>query len=152
MRDIMRVTGSGNLTREVELRATKSGAQLAVLRVAFNTRRPDGQGGWADKANYLAVEVWGGQATNCAAYLTKGSRVFIDGELDYQEWDDRSSGQKRSALRVRAQTVTFESSGGAGKSPDDSSVAEPQPRARSEPSDSPEPPDDGTASADDLPF
>jgi len=40
VRDIMRVTGSGNLTREVELRATKSGAEVATLRVAFNTRRP----------------------------------------------------------------------------------------------------------------
>ena len=78
--------------------------------------------------------------------------MFIDGELDYQEWEDRSSGQKRSALRVRAQTVTFESSGAAGKSTDDIPVAEARPRATSEPSDAPEPPDDGTASADDLPF
>ena len=115
MKDIMRVTGSGNLTRDVELRSTKGGAQVANLRVAFNTRRPDGQGNWTDKANYVDVEVWGAQAENCARYLSKGSRVFIDGELDYQEWEDRTSGQKRSTLRVRAQTVTFE--GGASGSP-----------------------------------
>jgi len=148
VRDIMRVTGSGNLTREVELRATKSGAQLALLRVAFNTRRPDGQGGWADKANYLDVEVWGGQATNCAEYLTKGSRVFIDGELDYQEWEDRTSGQKRSVLRVRAQTVTFEGAartgGGVG--------APPPPRPTTDPPLVPEPAAEGAASEDDLPF
>jgi single-strand DNA-binding protein len=148
VRDIMRVTGSGNLTREVELRATKNGAELALLRVAFNTRRPDGQGGWADKPNYLDVEVWGGQAKNCADRLKKGSRVFIDGELDYQEWEDRSSGQKRSALRVRAQTVTFE--GGTA-----AAGAEPAPRAHRSPADPPpipEPAPEGTASADDLPF
>jgi single-strand DNA-binding protein len=114
MKDIMRVTGSGNLTRDVELRSTKSGAQVANLRVAFNTRRPDGQGGWTDKANYIDVEVWGAQAENCARYLSKGSRVFVDGELDYQEWEDRSSGQKRFTVRVRAQTVTFEG-GGSGR-------------------------------------
>ena len=148
MRDIMRVTGSGNLTREVELRATKSGAELALLRVAFNTRRSDGQGGWADKPNYIDVEVWGGQAKNCADRLTKGSRVFIDGELDYQEWEDRNSGQKRSALRVRAQTVTFEGGTAAAR-------AEPAPRAHRPPADAPpipEPAGEGTASADDLPF
>lgn len=117
MKDIMRVTGSGNLTRDVELRSTKSGAQVANLRVAFNTRRPDGQGGWTDKANYVDVEVWGAQAENCAKYLSKGSRVFVDGELDYQEWEDRSTGQKRSTIRVRAQTVTFEGGGSGGPGP-----------------------------------
>ena len=148
MRDIMRVTGSGNLTREVELRATKSGAEVALLRVAFNTRRPDGQGGWADKPNYLDVEVWGGQAKNCADWLKKGSRVFIDGELDYHEWEDRNSGQKRSALRVRAQTVTFE--GGTAVA-----GAESAPHARRPAADPPPVPEaaaEGTASADDLPF
>lgn len=145
MRDIMRVTGSGNLVREVELRTTTSGAQVATLRVAFNTRRPDGQGGWADKPNYLDVEVWGGQAVNCAEYLVKGSRVFIDGELAYQEWDDRASGQKRSTLRVRAQTVTFES-----PAPKTTARRE-SPAARVDPL-TPEPADEGTASAEDLPF
>jgi single-strand DNA-binding protein len=148
VRDIMRVTGSGNLTREVELRDTKSGAQLALLRIAYTTRRPDGEGGWADKANYLDVEVWGGQAANCAKCLSKGSRVFFDGELDYQEWEDRTTGQKRSALRVRAQTVTFE--GGAA-----AAGAQPAPQAHrpaADPPPVPEPAAEGTASADELPF
>jgi single-strand DNA-binding protein len=150
LRDIMRVTGSGNLTREVELRATKSGAQLALLRVAFNTRRPDGDGGWADKPNYVDVEVWGGQAENCARYLSRGSRVFIDGELDYQEWEERSTGQKRSALRIRAQTVTFE--GGAPSGDARRATAPPPPVTHSAP-DPPAPAQpEGSASADDLPF
>ncbi len=148
MRDIMRVTGSGNLTRDVELKPNKSGAQLALLRIAFNTRRPDGEGGWADKPNYVDVEVWGGQATNCAKYLSKGSRVFIDGELDYQDWDDRSTGQKRSTLRVRAQTVTFEGAATGGG-------AEGAPRASQPPADPPPlaaPDNEEAVSPDDLPF
>jgi single-strand DNA-binding protein len=143
MKDIMRVTGSGNLTRDVELRSTKSGAQVANLRVAFNTRRPDGQGGWTDKANYVDVEVWGAQAENCAGYLSKGSRIFVDGELDYQEWEDRTSGQKRSTLRVRAQTVTFEGGGSAGHG-----------RPAAPAGDEPPPPDapGGYDAGDDIPF
>jgi single-strand DNA-binding protein len=150
MRDIMRVTGSGNLAREVELRPTRSGAQLALLRVAFTTRRPDGDGGWVDKPNYVDVEVWGGQAENCARYLSKGSRVFIDGELDYQEWDERSTGQKRSALRVRAQTVTFE--GGTPSGEERRPDAPPRARTDTAPAAAePELPE-GSASAEDLPF
>ena len=100
MRDIMRVTGSGNLTPEAQVRETTSGAQVAVLAIAFTTRRPDGHGAWADKASYLDVAVWGGQARNCAEHLGKGSRVFIDSELDYQEWEERASGQKRRTTCV----------------------------------------------------
>lgn len=146
MRDIMRVTGSGNLTRDVEVRATKSGAQVATLRVAFNTRRPDGQGGWTDKANYIDVEVWGAQAENSARYLRKGSRVFIDGELDYQEWDDRATGQKRSTLRVRAQTVTFEG-GQAG-----SGVRSRAPDSPTDPPSVSEAPAGEDPPGDDIPF
>jgi single-strand DNA-binding protein len=144
----MRVTGSGNLTRDVEVRATPGGAQFATLRVAFNTRRPDGQGGWTDKANYVDVEVAGAQAEACARYLHRGSRVFVDGELDFQEWQDRNSGQKRSALRVRAQTVTFEggrADGGPGTSgPDAPAVSSPT---------TPEDVGGGTSAGDDdIPF
>jgi single-strand DNA-binding protein len=88
----------------------------------------------------------GGQAVNCAEYLAKGSRVFIDGELDYQEWEDRVSGQKRSTLRVRAQTVTFESPAaarGSRQQPPGPPPAEPRIPALA---------DEGTATADDLPF
>jgi single-strand DNA-binding protein len=77
-----RLSLSGNLTRDIELRSTPNGAQVATLR-------PDGQGEWADKANEIDVEVWGGQAANCAQYLSKGSRVLVTGELDYREPDRR---------------------------------------------------------------
>jgi single-strand DNA-binding protein len=148
VRDIMRVIGSGNLTRDVEVRATPSGAQFATLRVAFNTRRPDGSGGWADKANYVDVEVSGAQADACARYLHKGSRVFIDGELEFQEWQDRSSGQKRSTLRVRAQTVTFE----GGRAADGPGTSRPEALGPSAPI-APEDFGGGSgASDDDIPF
>jgi hypothetical protein len=52
MRDIATATLTGNLTRDVDLRALPSGAEVARLRVATTTRRHNGQE-WVDKTNYL---------------------------------------------------------------------------------------------------
>ncbi|HEY1740972.1 MAG TPA: single-stranded DNA-binding protein [Acidimicrobiia bacterium] len=100
MRDIATATLSGNLTRDVELRELPSGTDVARLRVATTTRRRAG-GEWVEKTNYFTVEVYGAQARNCAQYLRKGSRVFVDAELDWREWTD-SDDKRREAVTFRA--------------------------------------------------
>jgi single-strand DNA-binding protein len=107
MRDIATAQLSGNLTRDVELRALASGDAVARLRVASSTRRRHNEH-WVDKTNYVTVDVYGAQAQTCAQHLHKGSRVFVEGELDWREWDDQH-GSHREAVTLRARTVLFES-------------------------------------------
>ncbi len=120
MRDIATAQLSGNLTRDVELRALASGAAVARLRVASTTRRRHNEQ-WVDKTNYVTVDVYGAQAQACAQYLRKGSRVFVEGELDWREWDDQQ-GNRREAVTLRARNVLFEGprdqNGGGGSQPD----------------------------------
>ena len=106
MRDIATATLSGNLTRDVELKSLPSGTDVARLRVATTTRRRAGEE-WVDKTNYFTVEVYGAQARSCAQYLHKGSRVFVDAELDWREWTDQQD-NKREAVTFRARQVLFE--------------------------------------------
>jgi single-strand DNA-binding protein len=106
MRDIATTTLSGNLTRDVELRQLPSGADVARLRVATSTRRRTGEE-WVDKTNYFTIEAFGAQARNCAQYLAKGSRVFVDAEPDWREWTDLQ-GNKREAVTFKARQVLFE--------------------------------------------
>ena len=94
MRDIATATLSGDLTRDVELRALPSGTDVARLRVATTTRRKAGEE-WVDKTNYFTVEVYGAAARSCAQYLGKGSRVLVDAELDWREWTDSAGRQAR---------------------------------------------------------
>jgi single-stranded DNA-binding protein len=65
--------------------------------------------------------VFGAQARNCAQCLNKGSRVFVDAELDWREWTDQQN-NKREAVTLKARQVVFE--GGR---------AEPAPNANSAP-------------------
>jgi single-strand DNA-binding protein len=117
---------TGNLTRDPELRSLPSGTSVCELRVAVNSRRKEGQE-WVDKPNFFDVTVWGAQGENCAAYLSKGRPVAIEGRLDWREWEAKDSegnpltdraGQpvKRQAVRIIANSVQFLGSrdGGGG--------------------------------------
>jgi single-strand DNA-binding protein len=155
MRDIATATLSGNLTRDVELKALPSGTDVARLRVATTTRRRTGEE-WVEKTNYFTVEVYGAQARSCEQYLRKGSRVLVDAELDWREWTDQPD-HKREAVTFRARQVVFE--GGrptatAGPNAGEQNGADPEPAASTvmEPAGVGSASDVGAASADDLPF
>jgi single-strand DNA-binding protein len=105
--NINRVTVTGNLTRDPELRSIPSGTSVCKLRIAVNTRRKDASGQWVDKPNYFDVTVWGQQGENCANYLQKGRPVAIDGRLEWREWDATDGSGKRSAVEIVADTVQF---------------------------------------------
>jgi single-strand DNA-binding protein len=104
--NINRVTITGNLTRDPELRSTQSGTAICSLRVAVNSRRKDDSGQWADKPNYFDVTVFGAQGENCAQYLAKGRPVAIDGRLNWREWETKE-GDKRQSVDIIADSVQF---------------------------------------------
>jgi single-strand DNA-binding protein len=105
--NINRVTITGNLTKDPELRSTPSGTSVCKLRVAVNSRRKDSASGeWVDKPNYFDVTVWGAQGENCANYLYKGRPVAVDGRLDWREWEAQD-GSKRQAVEIIAESVQF---------------------------------------------
>jgi single-strand DNA-binding protein len=103
--NLNRWVGTGNLTRDPELKTTGSGTQIANLRIAVNGRikRNDE---WHEKPNFFDVVVFGKQADSIGAFLTKGSSVAIDGRLDYSEWEN-DAGEKRSRVVIIADSVQF---------------------------------------------
>ena len=104
--NISRVTITGNLTRDPELRSLQSGTSVCKMRVAVNSRRKDQNGEWVDKPNYFDVTVWGAQGENCSTYLSKGRPVAVDGRLDWREWE-ASDGSKRQSVEIIAESVQF---------------------------------------------
>ena len=105
-KDISRVTLTGRLTRDVELRHTPGGTAVSDLRVAFTTSRKDGDQ-WVDNSNFVDVTVWGRQAEVCAEYLAKGRRLGVDGRLEFDEWEAQDGSGKRSKLKVVADNIAF---------------------------------------------
>lgn len=111
---INRVMITGNLTRDAELRSTPSGTAVLNLGVAVNDRRRNQNGEWEDYANFIDCTMFGRRAEGLAQYLTKGTKVAIEGRLHYSSWEDRNTGQKRSKVDVTIDEIEFMSSRNSG--------------------------------------
>lgn len=110
---INRVVISGNLTRDPEMRATASGIQVMSFGVAVNDRRRNQQTGeWEDYPNFVDCTMFGTRAEAIHRYLSKGSKVAIEGKLRYSSWE--RDGQKRSKLEVIVDEIEFLSRGQQG--------------------------------------
>jgi single-strand DNA-binding protein len=106
--NINRVTITGNLTRDPDLRSLPSGMAVCELGVAVNHRRKDNATDqWIEEPNFFNVVVFGSQGENCAQYLSKGRPVAVDGRLRWSSWEDKNGGGKRSKVEIVAQTVQF---------------------------------------------
>lgn len=103
------VSISGNLGRDPELRATRSGMQVLGFSMCVNGRVRRGDS-WEDKPNWVDVSLFGNRAESVARYLAKGSHVTVHGRLNQRTWETED-GQKRSKLEVIADDIDF--SGGA---------------------------------------
>lgn len=97
----------GNLTRDPELRVTPKGTSIASFGIAINRQTKDDAGNTRDETTFVDVEAWGKQAELVAKYLAKGAPAMIEGRLKLDEWQDKTSGQKRSKLKVVLENVQF---------------------------------------------
>ena len=103
---INRVLISGNLTRDPELRQTGGGTQVLSFGVAVNDRRRNPQTGeWEDYPNFIDCTMFGARAEALSRYLSKGTKVAIEGKLRWSQWE--RDGQKRSKIEVIVDELEF---------------------------------------------
>lgn len=101
---------SGFLTRDPDLRHTAGGTAILGFGVAVNDRRKNPQtGDWEDYPNFVDCTMFGTRAEAVSRYLSKGSKVAIEGKLRYSSWE--KDGQKRSKLEVVVDEIEFMSRG-----------------------------------------
>ena len=107
MPDLNKVFLMGNLTFDPELRRTPSGTAVTELRMASNRSWQGRDGERHEEVLFIDVTVWDRQAENCCQYLRKGSLIHVEGSLRMDTWDDKTTGEKRSKIRVQADRVQF---------------------------------------------
>lgn len=92
---------TGNITRDVELRSTGGGLSVANFSVAVNERvKNTSSGEWEDRANFIDCTMFGKRAEALAQYLTKGTKVTVEGRLRWSQWEDKNGGGKRSKIEI----------------------------------------------------
>lgn len=94
----------GNLTRDPEIKKTKSNKSVTTFTLALNHEWGAKDGNKA--VSYIQIETWEKLAENCAEYLKKGSRALVDGALRQDRWQDED-GKPQSRVKVVAYNVHF---------------------------------------------
>lgn len=87
-----------NVTRDAELRYTSAGTPVCTFTLATN-REWIKDGEKKEEAEFHKVVAWDKWGTTCAAFLTKGKKVYIEGRLHTQAWETEA-GEKRQGTEV----------------------------------------------------
>ena len=106
----------GNLTRDPEIKYTPKGTAIADIGLAVNRNYTTDSGEKREEVTFIDVTLWGRVAEIVGEYCKKGRPLFVEGRLHLDTWDDKTTGQKRSKLKVVGENIQLLGSreGGAG--------------------------------------
>ncbi|HEF3189862.1 TPA: single-stranded DNA-binding protein [Campylobacter jejuni] len=93
----------GNLTRDIEMRYAQSGSAIGASAIAV-TRRFTTNGEKKEETCFIDISFYGRTAEVANQYLTKGSKVLIEGRLRFEQWSDQN-GQNRSKHSIQVENM-----------------------------------------------
>jgi len=92
----------GNLGKDPEVKYTPGGMAVAKFSVATSYRSKDKSGEWVDHTDWHNIVVWDKLAGIAGEYLKKGGKVYIEGRLKTDSWEDPQTKQKKYMTNVVA--------------------------------------------------
>ena len=93
----------GNLTRDIELRYSQGGMGIAKTAIA-TSRKFTSNGEKKEEVCFVDITFFGRSAEVANQYLRKGSKILVEGRLNFEQWVDQN-GQKRSKHSVTVETM-----------------------------------------------
>jgi single-strand DNA-binding protein len=110
----------GNLGRDPELRSTQDGMRIANLNVATSeTWRDKGSGERKERTEWHRVVIFNERLAEIAEkYLRKGSKIYVEGQLQTRKWTDQQGQERYSTevvlTRFKGELTMLDGAGGAG--------------------------------------
>ncbi|MGC8594628.1 MAG: single-stranded DNA-binding protein [Candidatus Kryptoniota bacterium] len=98
-RSVNKVILIGNLGKDPELRYIPSGTAVASFSLATNESWKDQDGNQQERTAWHNIVAWGKLAEIAAEYLKKGRKAYIEGRLQYREYEDKN-GTKRNVTEI----------------------------------------------------
>lgn len=118
--------GTGNLTRDPELRKTTKGNAVVDMRIGVNYEYLNDKKELIVESCFVDVEMFGTKAVACAEQLKQGSPVFVEGRLRLDKWHDSKTREPRTKLMVRANNIEFLDPANKAQWPKESTVVTPE--------------------------
>ncbi len=110
----------GNLGRDPEVRSTQDGAKIVKISIATSESWKDkGTGERRERTEWHRVVIFNEHLTNIAEqYLRKGSKVYIEGQLQTRKWQDKEGLERYTTEivlnRFRGELTMLDTRGGEG--------------------------------------
>ena len=119
MAGVNKVILVGNLGDDPEARSLNNGGEVVNLRVATSETWKDKDGNRQERTEWHRVVIFNENLGRVAkSYLRKGSKVYLEGQLQTRKWQDQSGQDKYSTeivlQRFRGELVLLDSRGGGG--------------------------------------
>ena len=103
----------GNLTRDVEVRTTSGGQNVANFSLAVTRSWRDQNGTQQDQTSFINCVAWGKPGEIIAQYVQKGAPLLVSGRLAQRSYEDKD-GNKRQAVEVVVEDFNFVGGGRGG--------------------------------------
>ncbi len=103
-KDLNKVMLTGHLGADPEMRYTPQGSAVTTFRVASGRTWKSSDGMQHDDTEWFRIVSWDKLAEICNQYLTKGTRVYVEGRLQTRKWTGQD-GQERYTTEVIAQDM-----------------------------------------------
>lgn len=119
MAGVNKVILVGNLGDDPESRSLPSGGEVVNMRVATSESWKDRDGNRQERTEWHRVVIFNENLGRVAkSYLRKGSKVYLEGQIQTRKWTDQS-GQDRYSTeivlqRFRGELVLLDSKGSGG--------------------------------------
>jgi single-strand DNA-binding protein len=117
-RSLNKVTLIGNLGKDPELRYTSGGVAVATFSLATNESWKDQDGNMQERTQWHNIVAWRKLAEIASEYLKKGSKVYIEGKLQYRSYDDKNGVKRNVTEIVMDEMLMLDSRGGSAPASD----------------------------------
>ena len=107
MRDINQITLVGRFGKKPELKETVNKVPVVDFSIANSRDYKDRDGNEVKRTNWVNCRAYKGLAETICTYLDRGSRVGIVGELTVDEWEDKTTGEKKWKTYVLVTELEF---------------------------------------------
>ena len=107
MKSIPTIQGFGRCVAEPEARYFENGNSVCKIVIYLNQKsKKDDQGNWVETPPLKArASVWGKQMEAVVNTVKKGDAVFVSGNLEQEYWNDKKTGELRTALAINSASV-----------------------------------------------
>ncbi len=107
MPNLNKVQLMGNITRDPEVRYTPRGTAVTDISLAINRTFTGDDGERREETTFVDITFWGRQAEVIGEYMKKGRPLYVEGRLQLDSWEDKTTGQQRSRLKVVGENFQF---------------------------------------------